>query len=157
MSNAFLLIADALVAVLLIATIATSVRLSRRIAKLKSDETSMRSTIGDLMAATDSAERAVAGLRTTLVECDRALSERIGAAERQTEKLGKAIKAGESVMGGIGHIVDSTRRAVHAHGRAHAPQPPAPEPDSGRALKSALAAAQAVADRSARRIEGRAA
>lgn len=156
MSSGFLLIADALVAVLLIVTIATSVRLSRRISTLRSDEQSMRSTIGDLMAATDSAERAVAGLRTTLGECDRALVERIGIAERQTEKLTKAIQAGESVMGGIGHIVDSTRRAVQAHGRGR-PPPATAEPDAGRALRSALAAAQAVADRSARRIEGRAA
>jgi hypothetical protein len=154
MSGALSLAADIMVAVLLVATIVTSVRLSRRIARLKADESSMRKTIGDLVAATDSAERAVTGLRTTLLECDRALAERIGAAERQEEGLARTIKAGEAVMGGIGHIVDSTRRAVQAPAR------PLPEParmEAGGALKHALAAAQAVADRASRRVGNRAA
>lgn len=156
MSGTLLLFADALVAILLVATIATSVRLSRRIARLKADESSMRGTIGELVSATESAERAVAGLRTTLTECDRALSDRIEAAEQQGEALARAIKAGESVMGGIGHIVESTRRAVQRHPNSEA----APQPThggSGRALTSALAAAQAVADRSARRLKSQAA
>ena len=154
MSGVLSFAADIMVAVLLVATIVTSVRLSRRIAKLKADESSMRKTIADLVAATDSAERAVAGLRTTLVECDRALSDRIAAAERQEEDLARTIKAGEAVMGGIGHIVDSTRRAVQAPTRI-VPEPAAVE--TGGALRHALAAAQAVADRASRRVGSRAA
>ena len=57
------LAADALVAILLTATIVTSVRLSRRISGLKADEAAMRKTIGDLVAASAAAERAIAGLR----------------------------------------------------------------------------------------------
>jgi hypothetical protein len=34
-----------------------------------------RQTIGDLMVATESAERAISGLRSTLAECDRTLAE----------------------------------------------------------------------------------
>lgn len=155
MSGFFLFSADLLVAVLLVATIATSVRLSRNIAKLKADEAAMRATIGELLAATDSAQRAVAGLRTTLSECDRSLSERIEAAERQTDKLARAITAGESVMGGINHIVQSARRAVQGHAGQGAAEPEMQS--GGGALRNALAAAQAVADRSARRLGTRAA
>lgn len=156
MSGVLSFAADIMVAVLLVATIVTSVRLSRRIARLKADESSMRKTIADLVAATDSAERAVTGLRTTLLECDRALADRIGVAERQAEGLARTIKAGEAVMGGIGHIVDSTRRAVLSPGRA-LPEPVRAEGGSGSALKHALAAAQAVADRASRRVGSRAA
>ena len=45
MSLLVTLVADVLVAVLLVATIVSSVRLSRRIAKLKADETALRQTI----------------------------------------------------------------------------------------------------------------
>lgn len=155
MNGSLLLIGDALVAVLLVATIAVSVRLSRKIARLKGDEVAMRATIGELVAATAAAERAVAGLRSTLSEGERTLSERIGVAERQSDELGRMIRAGESVMGGISHIVESTRRVVSAHALGGA-APVAPPPlEGGRALKAALAAAQAVADRSARRLENR--
>ena len=74
--------ADILVAILLVATIASSVRLSRRISRLKADEAALRTTIGDLVVASATAERAIAGLRATLDECDRTLAERLGTAER---------------------------------------------------------------------------
>ncbi|KMO10431.1 DUF6468 domain-containing protein, partial [Methylobacterium indicum] len=76
------ILADLLVAVLLVACISTSVGLGRRITRLKGDEAAMRQTIGDLMMATESAERAIAGLRSTLAECDRTLAERLRVAER---------------------------------------------------------------------------
>lgn len=82
MSLLVTLVADVLVAVLLVATIVSSVRLSRRIAKLKADETALRQTIGDLVTASATAERAIIGLRATLDECDRTLAERLGTAER---------------------------------------------------------------------------
>ena len=53
------LAADILVAVLLAATIVTSLRLSRRIGQMKGDEAALRQTIGDLMVATGTAERAM--------------------------------------------------------------------------------------------------
>ena len=64
MSSAINTLADCLLAVLLVATIASCVALSRRITRLKSDESAMRKTVGELMLATETAERAIAGLRT---------------------------------------------------------------------------------------------
>ncbi len=75
------LFADLLVAVLLTATIVTSLRLSKRIGQLKGDEAALRSTIGDLMVATHNAERAITGLRSALDECDRTLADRIQSAQ----------------------------------------------------------------------------
>jgi hypothetical protein len=59
------LIADALVASLLVATIITCYVLAKRIERLKSDESSMRQTIGALITATDTAERAIAATLVT--------------------------------------------------------------------------------------------
>ncbi|MBX9874972.1 MAG: glutamyl-tRNA reductase, partial [Beijerinckiaceae bacterium] len=71
------LIADVLVASLLVATIITCYVLTKRIERLKADEAGMRQTVGALIAATDTAERAIAGLKNTLGDCDRTLAERL--------------------------------------------------------------------------------
>ncbi|NNM71636.1 DUF6468 domain-containing protein [Enterovirga aerilata] len=156
MSGFLVVTADLLVGILLVATIVSSVRLSRRISGLKADEAAMRATIGELVAATEAAERAVSGLRKTLAECDEELADRIRTAQRQGQELARAIAAGEKVMGGLERVFDATRRALHA-----SPPPtasvPAEEPRPGGPLQAALAAAQAVAERSARRLESRAA
>ena len=155
MSASFVIVADILVGVLLVATILSSVRLSRRITGLKADEAAMRATIGELVAATDAAERAVAGLRTTLAECDRDLGQQIELAHRQGKELARGMAAAEKVMSGIERVFDTTRRALNA-----TPVPLASVPEEargGNGLQATLAAAQTLADRSARRIESRAA
>lgn len=106
------ILADLLVAVLLVACIGTSVSLGRRITRLKGDETAMRQTIGDLMVATESAERAILGLRTTLAECDRTLAERLRLAERTNADLAAQLQAGDEVLSRIGRIVAQARAAV---------------------------------------------
>src|ERR687894_639315 len=88
MSAIITLLAESLVAVLLVATIVSSVGLSRRITRLKADEVAMRTTISELMHATETAERAIAGLRTTLGDCDRTLADRLRTAERYAAELG---------------------------------------------------------------------
>ena len=103
--------ADALVAILLVATIASAASLSRRIARLRADESAMRQTIGDLMLATETAERAIGGLRTTLSDCDRTLAERLRTAERYAADLAEGIEAGQTVLGRIAQIVASAAGA----------------------------------------------
>ena len=153
MSPLITIIADLLVAVLLTATIATSVRLSRRITKLKADETAMRATIGELMIASETAERAIAGLRTTLGDCDRTLAERLRTAERYASDLSAQVEAGAQVMNRIAQIVESSRRATSPAEPAPALPEAAPGPNAGR-LSAAAAAAQALAERAARRVAG---
>jgi hypothetical protein len=149
------LTADLLVGILLVATILSSVKLSRRIVRLKADEASMRATIAELVSASDSAERAVAGLRSTLVECDRDLADRIEIAHRQAHELSQATAASEKVMSGLDRLFETTRRAIETRSLAGSPEP-AREPGLN-SLQATLAAAQAVAERSSRRLESRAA
>lgn len=163
------LLADLLVAVLLVATILSSLGLSRRITQLKADESAMRRTIGELVLASETAERAIAGLRTTLGECDRTLAERLRTAERYAADLAGQVEAGEAVMERISRIVDSSRQVsgqapvpalpearprpaspveLRAVPRPREEDAPRPLPDP---LDATVAAAQAFAERVARR------
>ena len=155
MSAIITLTADFLVAVLLVATIVSSVGLSRRITRLKADEVAMRATIAELMHATETAERAIAGLRTTLGDCDRTLADRLRIAERYAADLASQVEAGETVMGRIAQIVDASRQVAslqQAQGKDNESQNPQRE-----RLNAAAAAAQALAERAAKRLEGHAA
>jgi hypothetical protein len=169
--NGFLGVAvDLLVAVLLVATIISALGLSRRMSRMKADESTMRATIGDLMVATDTAERAIAALKAMLGESDRTLGERLRTAERYSVDLAHRVQAGETVMSRIAQIVDTSRRGTELDG---APRPPKPSNDVTGNLKggvkpeakagnegiltAAAATAQAVADRAARRLGARAA
>src|SRR5918912_2020172 len=115
-----MLLADFLVAVLLVATIASSLGLSRRITRLKADEVAMRATIAELMLATETAERAIAGLRTTLGDCDRTLADRLRTAERYAADLAEQVAAGETVMSRIARIVDASRHVASLNRQPHA-------------------------------------
>ena len=159
------LAADILVAVLLAATIVTSLRLSRRIGQLKGDEATLRQTIGDLMVATGTAERAIAGLRTAIDESDRVLGTRLQAAAARAVELSEQVEAGEQVVTRIGAIV-AQMRAVPARAEP-APAPVAPEvpaarrPEAsspnGERLGVAAAAALAMSERALARVRARAA
>jgi Domain of unknown function (DUF6468) len=157
MSTILNLVADFLVAILLVATIVSSVGLSRRITRLKADEVAMRTTISELMIATETAERAIAGLRTTLGDCDRTLADRLRTAERYAADLASQVEAGETVMERIAQIVDASRH-VASMGQKASPkgngEPPSPHRER---LSAAAAAAQALSERAAKRLEGHAA
>lgn len=146
------LIADALVASLLVATIITCYVLAKRIERLKADEGAMRQTIGALISATDTAERAISGLKLTLGDCDRTLAERLRTAERYAADLAAQIDAGQTVMDRIGQIVSAATMI--------APKPveaPPPELSQASRMSSAADAAAAIRARAARRLEGQAA
>jgi hypothetical protein len=118
---------------------------------LKSDKDAMRRTIAELMHASETAERAIAGLRTTLSECDRTLADRLLTAERYAADLSAQVTAGEGVVNRIAQIVDSTR-ALETRSAPKAPEPsPATLPPSDR-LSATVAAAHALAQRAAQRL-----
>ena len=156
------LFADLLLAILLVAAIASSVALSRRITRLKADESAMRKTVAELMFATETAERAIAGLRTTLGDCDRTLADRLRTAERYSADLAEQVAAGENVMDRIARIVESSRQ-VASMGLKPAPasvEEQADEPPKGpndERLSAALTAARSLTERAAKRRDGRAA
>lgn len=144
MSHAFALIIESLVAILLLVTIGYCVVLNKRLKRLKADEQSLKATISELITATEIAERAIAGLKVTVRECDQDLGERLRTAERFCADMERQLAGGEEVLDRLTKIVLASRPE---------PIPAAPTADP-RAL---VAAAHAFAERARSRLDGRAA
>jgi hypothetical protein len=98
MSNGFGMIIEILVALLLMLTIGYCMRLNRRLKLLRSDEHSLRVTISELLTATEMAERAIAGLKLTVEECELGLGARLRSADRFTADLDRSIVAGKDLL-----------------------------------------------------------
>jgi hypothetical protein len=147
---------ESLVAILLMLTIAYCVILNNRLKRLKADEQSLKATIAELITATEIAERAVAGLKTTAHECDSTLGERLRNADRCCAELSEQIKAGDVLMKRLSRIVAAARPGEGAPEPAAAPDakvPVAVAPDP----KALAAAAQAFAERARARLDALAA
>jgi Domain of unknown function (DUF6468) len=132
---------ESLVAVLLMLTITYCVILNNRLKRLKADEQSLKATIAELITATEIAERAVAGLKTTAHECDHTLGERLRNADRGCAELSEQIKAGEVLMKRLSRIVAAARPSEDGAEPVAAPDP-----------KAVAAAAQAFAERARNRL-----
>src|SRR4051812_50163647 len=65
MSHSLGLAIEGLVAVLLMLTIGYCMLLNKRLLRLKADEQSLKATIGELITATEIAERAIGGVKHT--------------------------------------------------------------------------------------------
>jgi Domain of unknown function (DUF6468) len=150
-SHAFALIIEILVAILLAVTIGYCVLLNQRLKRLKADEQALKATISELITATEIAERAIAGLKLTVRECDQNLGERLRTAERFSADMERQLMAGEEVLHRLARIVTASRPEAAAAAPAAPAAPPAPDPHA------TVAAAQAFAERARSRLGGRAA
>ena len=144
MSNGLGLMIESLVAALLLLTITYCVILNNRLKRLKADEQSLKATIAELITATEIAERAVAGLKTTAHDCDRTLGERLRLADRCCAELNEQIKAGDLLFKRLSRIVAAARPG---EGDSE-PSTAAATPDP----KALAAAAQAFAERARSRL-----
>lgn len=134
------------VAVLLAITIGYCYALDRRLKRFRADEILLKGTIGELITATEIAERAIAGLKLTVRDCDQNLGERLRAAERFSVDIAQQIAAGNEVLQRIAQIAAAGRPAQPAQ-PAQPVQPPAPAPPVSPNMQSTLAAAQALVAR----------
>ena len=142
MSHSFGMVIESLVAVLLLLTIGYCMLLNKRLLRLKADEQSLKATIGELITATEIAERAIGGLKHTVRDVNENLGSQLNSATDMARQLTKLVAEGDGVLRRI------TRIAVAA-------RPAEPEPPKLSAAKSIAAAAQAFSDR--RRPDGLAA
>ena len=150
MSNGIGIMIEGLVAILLMLTVGYCMLLNRRLKLLKADEHSLRATISELITATEIAERAIAGLKLTVRECDQNLGERLRTAERFCADIERQLAAGDQVLDRLARIVSATRPDVAESAAAAAPAS-APDP------RAMVAAAHALAERARSRMGGRAA
>jgi hypothetical protein len=135
---------ESLVAFLLMVTIGYCMVLNRRLKRFKADEQSLKATISELIMATEIAQRAVAGLKTTAHDCELTLGERLRDAELCSASLARQTKEGEAVIARLGQGPGAARpSAIPETPRVAA----APDP------KALAAAAQAFAARARERAQ----
>jgi hypothetical protein len=134
---------ETMVSILLLLTILYCVRLNKQLRLLKSDEQSLRATISELVTATEIADRAIAGLKSTMHEGGHALTERLDRGELLTAELDVHINAGNELLARLVRIAGVSR--------------PAGETPAVQDAKAVAAAAQAFADRTRSRVSSHAA
>jgi hypothetical protein len=144
MTNGMGLIIELLVAILLMFTIGYCMMLNRRLKLLRADEDALRGTIAELVTATEIAERAIAGLKVTVHECDVGLGQRLNRAETMTNELDRRLTAGKDVLHRLSQIVIAGR-------------PPQEQPAPNSDAKAVAAQAQAFAERLRTKVHGLAA
>jgi hypothetical protein len=145
MSNNFGMMIEGLVAILLMLTVGYCMLLNRRLKLLKADEMALRATISELITATEIAERAIAGLKITVHECDIGLGQRLSRAEVVSADLDLKLAVGNDILKRLSQIA-AAARPIH--------EPALPPVNEA---KSVAVAAQAFADRLRTKVHGLAA
>ena len=143
MSSNYGFLVETMVSTLLLLTILYCVRLNKQLRLLKADEQSLRATSAELVTATEIADRAIAGLKSTMQEGEQTLRVRLERGEQLAAELDLHVNAGNQLLARLARIVAVTR--------------PAGEPPSVQDAKAVAAAAQAFADRTRTRLSGHAA
>ncbi len=143
MSYHYGFLVETMVSILLLLTILYCVRLNKQLRLLKADEQSLRATISELVTATEIADRAIAGLKSTMQEGAQALTERLNRGELLTAELDLHLTAGNQLLARLVRIAGVSR--------------PAGEPPAVQDAKAVAAAAQAFADRTRARASNHAA
>jgi hypothetical protein len=128
------MVIESLVAVLLLLTIGYCMLLNKRLLRLKADEQSLKATIGELITATEIAERAIGGLKHTVRDVNENLGSQINSATDLSRQLTKLLVEGDGVLRRISRIAVAAR-------------PAEPEAPKLSAAQSIAAAAQAFSDR----------
>jgi len=148
--NVLPLTIESMVAVLLLFTILYCVRLNSQLKRLKADESVMKTIIAELITSTENAERAIAGLKSTVREADDTLGEHLKDAERFCAEIKSSTEAGADVLDRITQIAGARPWLLGVKPK-EPPQPQSPDP------KFIIAAAKALAERAQARAKANAA
>ncbi|HMK68407.1 MAG TPA: DUF6468 domain-containing protein, partial [Stellaceae bacterium] len=103
------LAADALVAVLLVATIVYVLRLNRRLGILRDDKAKLEELIRGLTVASENARAGIAGLRDAAGEVGKELQKRIAAGQLLRDDINYLIERGGAVADRIEGTVRTRR------------------------------------------------
>lgn len=139
---------ESLVAMLLLLTIGYCMLLNKRLQRLKADEHSLKATIGELITATEIAERAIGGLKHAVRDVNENLGSQLGAAMQMSEHLKRQLAEGDAVIRRVSKIASAARP------QSDTQETPAPVARTSPA-KAVAEAAQAFSER--RRASGLAA
>jgi hypothetical protein len=148
MSHSLGIAIESLVAVLLMLTIGYCMLLNSRLKRLKADEHSLKATIGELITATEIAERAIGGLKHTVRDVNEHLGSQITAATQMSMHLKSQLAEGDGIIRRLSKIAAAARPSAQE-------AEPAPAAPRVSAAKAVAAAAHAFSER--RRTDGLAA
>ena len=148
MSHSLGVAIESLVAILLMLTIGYCMLLNTRLKRLKADEHSLKATIGELITATEIAERAIGGLKHTVRDVNENLNTQLTSAGQMSLQLKKQLQESDNVLRRLSRIAAAARPSSEPESE------PAAVPKMS-AAKAVAAAAQAFSDR--RRTDGLAA
>jgi hypothetical protein len=151
MSHSLGIVIESLVAVLLMLTIGYCMLLNARLKRLKADEHSLKATIGELITATEIAERAIGGLKHTVRDVNEHLGSQLNAASQMSGHLKGMLAEGDGVIRRLSKIAIAAR-PLTSEPEPAAPQAAAPKVSTAKAV---AAAAEAFSER--RRARGLAA
>jgi hypothetical protein len=130
---------ESLVAALLLLTIGYCMLLNKRLKLLKADEHSLKATIGELITATEIAERAIGSLKHTVRDVNEHLGNKIATATDMSEQLKRQLMEGDNVLRRLSKIAIAAR-------------PASADETRGTPVKTLVEAAQAFTER--RRSDG---
>jgi len=110
--------------------------------RLKSDESSLKATIGELITATEIAERAIGGLKLTVRDVNENLNAQLTAAGQISIQLKKQLAEGDMVVRRLSKIASAARPSAEAV----AELPAQPVVSSTNLSSANLSSARAIAD-----------
>ena len=147
MNHSLGLIIETLVAVLLVITVGYCMLLNSRLKRLRADEHSLKAVIGELVTATEIAERAIGGLKHAVRDVNDNLGNQLATATQMSDHLKRQLSECDHVVRRLSKIAIAARPQNAVEPETATPAParlPAP-PASG--AKAVAAAAQAFTER----------
>ena len=133
---------ETLVAILLMLTIGYCILLNKRLTRLKADEHSLKAVIGELITATEIAERAIGGLKLAVRDVNENFGSQLAAATQMSDQLYKQLGEADNVVRRLSKIAIAARPVTNPGSRRRSGQPsrrrrrrwqlpPKPSPNAG--------------------------
>jgi hypothetical protein len=144
------LMIESLVAILLLVTVGYCIVLNKRLKRLRADEHSLKAVIGELVTATEIAERAIGGLKHAVRDVNENLGQQLTSATQMSDHLKRQLSECDHVVRRLSKIAIAARPQQAAE-----PEPATPPQPKSSNAKAVAAAAQAFSER--RRVGGLAA
>jgi len=144
------LMIESLVAILLMVTVGYCILLNNRLKRLRADEHSLKAVIGELVTATEIAERAIGGLKHAVRDVNENLGHQLTSATQMSDHLKRQLAECDHVVRRLSKIAIAARPQQAAE-----PESVNLQPSKASNAKAVAAAAQAFSER--RRVGGLAA
>ena len=147
MNHSLGLLIESLVAILLMITIGYCMLLNARLKRLRADEHSLKAVIGELVTATDIAERAIGGLKHAVRDVNENLGNQLASATEMSEHLRRQIAECDHIVRRLSKIAIAARPQNASQNAAFEPEAAKSPPPKVSSAKAVAAAAQAFSER----------